>query len=88
MRLEALVAVTRHHEADCGCPPDQLCRADRFTIVDENTFANEETPTRIFHLRVLTIDEAKAEADMFGDDVEEYGDSFSFNGIDWIILDA
>lgn len=88
-RLAALVSIVQCEETLCGCPSDQLATANRFEkTTDATVFRIEETPCRVFFLRVMTLAEATAEAETFGDDVAEYGHPHVHAGLAWLVVDA
>lgn len=87
-RLAALVAIVRRDERACGCPAAELCTAERYDLtIAHDTFRNEEAPTRVFFLRVLTLAEAKRDAG-YGVDILNLEDPVRVGGRQWIVLDA
>ena len=80
-RHAALIACIRAEEEECGCPADQLATDDRATHVEGDVFAIADNPGRVFHLRVLTIDEA-SDADIAANA------TFAHGGECWVIIEA
>lgn len=76
-RADALLAFVRNDETECGCPPEQLATADRFTHCGGVAFLVDDCP-RVWRVRVMTIDEAS-------DANVGTNHTFAHGGFEWVV---